>query len=244
MLTSHLTRNYEEKETEKEGHSEEQQERNRFNVNIQKAKSAEEINDYEEALKWYQKSVEEFPEFAPVEKKEKLQKKVGKLQTILAKYVCLESGFTKDPFGNAVLDKKFSISFKLHEAMFPHQREGVKWLWNLHKRNFGGILGDDMGLGKTIQIVAFLAGLFSSRYDSTEIKKKPHITSALIVVPVSLLSNWSSELLRWAPEIPIQTFYGASKMERLGQLKRIQSGCGICLTTYGMVPTNIDLLNA
>lgn len=35
----------------------------------------------------------------------------------------------------------------------------VQWLWELHCRNLGGLLGDEMGLGKTVQVIAFLAGL-------------------------------------------------------------------------------------
>lgn len=43
---------------------------------------------------------------------------------------------------------------------FPrYQRVSVKWLWELHTRNLGGLLGDEMGLGKTVQVIAFLAGL-------------------------------------------------------------------------------------
>ena len=38
----------------------------------------------------------------------------------------------------------------LEQRMFPHQREGVQWLYNLHHRELGGILGDDMGLGKVV----------------------------------------------------------------------------------------------
>jgi len=35
---------------------------------------------------------------------------------------------------------------QLHE----HQREGVTWLWGLHKNGIGGVLGDTMGLGKVV----------------------------------------------------------------------------------------------
>ncbi|PIO33173.1 hypothetical protein AB205_0172680 [Aquarana catesbeiana] len=44
-----------------------------------------------------------------------------------------------------------------------YQQTGVRWLWELHCQQAGGILGDEMGLGKTIQIIAFLAGLSYSR---------------------------------------------------------------------------------
>ena len=31
--------------------------------------------------------------------------------------------------------------------LYPHQLEGVKWLWSLFRLGRGGILADDMGLG-------------------------------------------------------------------------------------------------
>ncbi len=40
-----------------------------------------------------------------------------------------------------------------------YQQTGVKWMWELHCQQSGGILGDEMGLGKTVQMIAFLAGL-------------------------------------------------------------------------------------
>ena len=40
-----------------------------------------------------------------------------------------------------------------------YQQTGVRWLWELHGQQTGGIVGDEMGLGKTIQMIAFLAGL-------------------------------------------------------------------------------------
>lgn len=44
-----------------------------------------------------------------------------------------------------------------------YQQTGVRWLWELHCQQAGGILGDEMGLGKTIQVIAFLAGLSYSK---------------------------------------------------------------------------------
>ena len=40
-----------------------------------------------------------------------------------------------------------------------------------------------------------------------------------------------------------QTFHGPSKVQRNKRLKGVQEKGGICLTTYGMVVSNIDLLN-
>ncbi|GMP26652.1 hypothetical protein CsSME_00003004 [Camellia sinensis var. sinensis] len=35
---------------------------------------------------------------------------------------------------------------KIAKMLYPHQRDGMKWLWSLHCQGKGGILGDDMGL--------------------------------------------------------------------------------------------------
>jgi SNF2 family DNA or RNA helicase len=41
----------------------------------------------------------------------------------------------------------------LYASLYPHQRDGVRWLYELHgSRHRGGILADDMGLGKTKQV--------------------------------------------------------------------------------------------
>lgn len=44
-----------------------------------------------------------------------------------------------------------------------YQQEGVEWLWQIHHKSTGGLLGDEMGLGKTVQIIAFLHALNYSR---------------------------------------------------------------------------------
>lgn len=51
----------------------------------------------------------------------------------------------------------FSVPAELYKRMYPHQREGVRWLWGLHQGDMGGILGDDMGMGKTFQVSVFFS---------------------------------------------------------------------------------------
>lgn len=46
----------------------------------------------------------------------------------------------------------YTLRGKIATILYPHQREGLKWLWSLHIQEKGGILGDDMGLGKTMQV--------------------------------------------------------------------------------------------
>ncbi len=61
----------------------------------------------------------------------------------------------------------------------PYQQAGLNWLGFLDGLGFGACLADDMGLGKTIQILAFLS-----------VKKQDNATS-LLIVPASLIANWS-----------------------------------------------------
>lgn len=46
----------------------------------------------------------------------------------------------------------YRLPGKIAKMLFPHQREGLNWLWSLHCKGKGGVLGDDMGLGKTMQV--------------------------------------------------------------------------------------------
>ena len=48
-----------------------------------------------------------------------------------------------------------------------YQQTCVRWLWELHQQEVGGILGDEMGLGKTIETIAFLAALKVTKYRDT-----------------------------------------------------------------------------
>ncbi|GBE40318.1 ATP-dependent helicase HepA [bacterium BMS3Bbin09] len=70
-----------------------------------------------------------------------------------------------------------------------YQKKGLTWLYYLDSLNFGACLADDMGLGKTIQVLAFLSTL----------KKKEGLSANLLIVPASLISNWTSEIEKFFP---------------------------------------------
>jgi SNF2 family DNA or RNA helicase len=105
-------------------------------------------------------------------------------------------------------------------------------MWTLFDHSedlrLGGILGDDMGLGKshilpstwctckfqislfslmlandvpgkTVQIVTFLTGLFNAK----------QITKALVVVPLSLIQQWTNEFKIWGSNlVKLRVFQG------------------------------------
>ncbi|KAK3554283.1 hypothetical protein QTP70_020140 [Hemibagrus guttatus] len=64
---------------------------------------------------------------------------------------------------DAEFDEGFKMPGFLWKKLFKYQQTGVRWMWELHCQQAGGILGDEMGLGKTIQVIAFLAGLSYSK---------------------------------------------------------------------------------
>ena len=84
--------------------------------------------------------------------------------------------------GATVIDEAYQkIPESLRDAMFPFQREGVKFGLARAGRV---LIGDQMGLGKTIQALA----LISCYQDDGPV---------LILVPTSLRDAWETALRRW-----------------------------------------------
>ncbi|KAH9717308.1 protein CHROMATIN REMODELING 24 [Citrus sinensis] len=122
----------------------------------------------------------------------------------------------------------YMLPGKIGNMLFPHQREGLRWLWSLHCQGKGGILGDDMGLGKTMQICGFLAGLFHSRL----------IKRALVVAPKTLLSHWIKELTAVGLSAKIREYFGTCVKTRQYELQYVLQDKGVLLTTYDIVRNN------
>lgn len=47
--------------------------------------------------------------------------------------------------GMVPLGKGFYLYKDLEKNLYAHQKQGVLWMWGLHQKRKGGILGDDMG---------------------------------------------------------------------------------------------------
>ncbi|EOA12821.1 hypothetical protein CARUB_v10025781mg [Capsella rubella] len=130
------------------------------------------------------------------------------------------------------LKLSYTLPGKIATMLYPHQREGLKWLWSLHTQEKGGILGDDMGLGKTMQICSFLAGLFHSKL----------IKRALVVAPKTLLPHWMKELATVGLSRMTREYYGTSTKAREYDLHHVLQGKGVLLTTYDIVRNNTKAL--
>jgi SNF2 family DNA or RNA helicase len=77
----------------------------------------------------------------------------------------------------------------------PYQLVGVRELVSRDSL----LLADDMGLGKSTMSLAAIRILVRQR----------RITSALVVVPAGLISQWRVEARRWAPELRVSSVHGA-----------------------------------
>jgi non-specific serine/threonine protein kinase len=120
---------------------------------------------------------------------------------------------------------------RLQATLRPYQQTGLNWLWFLSELGLGACLADDMGLGKTIQVISLLLAQQGRAGDSPP---------SLLVLPASLLSNWKSELERFAPSLTVVCLH-PSELER-SELDRFAvaperglATVDAVLTTYGML---------
>ncbi len=116
----------------------------------------------------------------------------------------------------------------------PYQQEGLTWMANMAKFNFGLCLADDMGLGKTIQVIALLSYLKD---------QLPHnLGSVLVICPTSILFNWHRELKKFAPDLDIVLHHGAKRTTEASGISEFLKPHRIFLTSYGTLRNDIDFL--
>eukprot|EP00923_Selenidium_pygospionis_P046360 GHVN01079939.1.p1 GENE.GHVN01079939.1~~GHVN01079939.1.p1 ORF type:complete len:1023 (-),score=243.51 GHVN01079939.1:38-3052(-) len=141
--------------------------------------------------------------------------------------------------GEDLLKPRFpelTLGKDIYGRLMPHQRRTIFWMYELFKRRYGGILADDMGLGKTVQTSAFLRA----------ITKAGLCRFVLLVIPLSLLPQWESEVQKWAPCLTVYRYHGSEK-ERSHALRSvtncISTGTGsVLLTTYDTLRNGVQVL--
>jgi SNF2 family DNA or RNA helicase len=112
-------------------------------------------------------------------------------------------------------------------ALRPYQQHGVNWLQHLRRNGLGGLLADDMGLGKTAQTIAHIV---------IEEEEGRLDRPALVVVPTSLVPNWTAELARFAPHLRVVILHGLERHER----RRDLTGVHVAITTYTVLARDIE----
>nr|ADO33005.1 cockayne syndrome protein [Biston betularia] len=127
------------------------------------------------------------------------------------------------------------------KQLYKFQRTGVKWLWELHQVQAGGMLGDEMGLGKTIQIIAFLAGL-----SNTDMGSWGGLGPSIIVAPATVIYQWVSHFHFWCPHLRVAVLHhsGSHAGNHNKLIRDLHDSHGIVLITYaGIVKYSKDLMS-
>ncbi|NXY14306.1 ERCC6 protein, partial [Atrichornis clamosus] len=138
-------------------------------------------------------------------------------------------------------DVEFEEGFKvpsfLFKKLFKYQQTGVRWLWELHCQQAGGILGDEMGLGKTIQIIAFLAGLSYSNMRTRGSNYRQGLGPTVIVCPATVLHQWVKEFHTWWPPFRVAVLHetGSYTKSKVKLIHEIASCHGILITSYSYI---------
>ncbi len=135
----------------------------------------------------------------------------------------------KNSLKNFCKVEKIAIPKSVKATLRDYQKEGFYWLNFLDNFGFGGCLADDMGLGKTIQLIAFLAR-----------QKELNRGTSLIVVPKSLLYNWSAELDKFCPSLKYLHFHGSDRRLNQHDFENVD----LVITTYNTVALDLVTLKA
>lgn len=110
------------------------------------------------------------------------------------------------------------IPASLEGLLRPYQKAGVAWILNRAETLGCALLADDMGLGKTIQTLATLRG------------------KTLVILPRSLLGNWTREASRFRPDLRISVYHGPGR--------QLHEDSDLVLTTYSILQLDAPILCA
>ncbi len=148
------------------------------------------------------------------------------------------TGWVAAVFGDASANTKMPMIEAPHGfigTLRAYQLKGLSWLAFLDKLGLGACLADDMGLGKTIQLLALLAHErkfmrgsgtppvsqdsavphIGGRVPSEDTSGTPvplkRIPPTLLIVPMSVVSNWVHEARRFTPDLKVMIHHGLER---------------------------------
>ncbi len=153
-----------------------------------------------------------------------------------------------------------ALPSNLKAKLRSYQDEGFSWMYGLYKNGLGGCLADDMGLGKTLQTLTLLLKLkrmkqgikvsnsFAEKgqmdlFAQTVDKQEAVQAASLIVVPTSLVHNWSNEIDKFTPALKVFKYVGTQR-KKVINLDHITRFYDIIITTYGTVRNDSNLLSS
>ncbi|KAM3863230.1 LOW QUALITY PROTEIN: DNA excision repair protein ERCC-6 [Diretmus argenteus] len=157
-----------------------------------------------------------------------------------------ERGEEETDDSDVEFDEGFKMPGFLWKKLFKYQQTGVRWMWELHCQQAGGILGDEMGLGKTIEVISFLAGLSYSKLMTT--KGSTHryqgLGPTVIVCPATVMHQWVKEFHTWWPQFRVAVLHetGSFTSTKEKLIPEIVECHGILITSYSAVRIMQDTL--
>uniref|UniRef100_A0AAQ6AJI4 DNA excision repair protein ERCC-6 n=1 Tax=Amphiprion ocellaris TaxID=80972 RepID=A0AAQ6AJI4_AMPOC len=146
---------------------------------------------------------------------------------------------------DAEFDEGFKVPGFLWKKLYKYQQTGVRWMWELHCQQAGGILGDEMGLGKTIQVISFLAGLSYSKLRTRGSNYRyVGLGPTVIVCPATVMHQWVKEFHTWWPLFRVAVLHetGSFTSNKEKLIPEIASCHGILITSYSAVRNMQDTL--
>ncbi|MFQ4148645.1 DEAD/DEAH box helicase [Arthrobacter sp. LAPM80] len=135
----------------------------------------------------------------------------------------------------------------LNATLRPYQLEGFNWLHFLYSYGLGGVLADDMGLGKTVQTLALMcqvkadaaagigtdAAAEAGTGDSVGSGSGSGNHPFLVVAPTSVVGNWASESIKFAPGLKVVTVSETFAKSGLNAAAFF-AGADIVITSYAL----------
>lgn len=101
----------------------------------------------------------------------------------------------------------------------PYQQRGYSWMYRNSKIGFGSVLADDMGLGKTLQVITTLL-----KYKEEGLLESEKV---LVVAPTGLITNWQTELEKFAPDLKVKIYHGTNR--------KIEKDFDVLISSYGII---------
>ncbi|EZA51499.1 DNA excision repair protein ERCC-6 [Ooceraea biroi] len=201
-------------------------------------------------------------EYVPSDKEidSDVEDKASKKRKILVKSGCMRLKRTRDDGDNRIfqqrmetnsypkdeamhkIDNIFKVPQSIWKRLYRYQGVAIQWLWELHSRKLGGLLGDEMGLGKTVEVIGFLAGLDCSELLSHNGRFRG-LGPTIVVCPATLMEQWVKHFHEWWPFFRVVVLHhsGGYNGDPEDLIESLQTG-GILVTSYNGVLRHKDLL--
>ncbi|PST84936.1 helicase SNF2 [Pedobacter yulinensis] len=168
----------------------------------------------------------------------------GKALKLKKHHIGLVNELAEDSITNVTLQRKLqrlndfeqiddtNLPIHFRGDLRSYQKAGYNWFGFLREYNFGGCLADDMGLGKTVQTLAMLQKV----KEENEQNNSHH--PSLIIMPTSLIHNWTNEAKKFTPKLKILAHTGTNRAKDLSLFGRYD----LIITTYGVTRIDVALL--